>query len=271
VVAADGAPSPAGSEDGFDGYVFDLDGTVYLGPQLIPGAAEAIARLRHRGARVVFVSNKPLETRDAYAAKLRHLGVPAAADDVLNSSLVMARYLAGHHPGAAVLVLGEEPLRQEIAAAGLRLCDDPAATQVVVASFDRELTYAKLNAAYQALVRGARFLATNPDRALPLAGGTIPDVAGVIAFLEATTGRSVEVVTGKPHPSMIQAALAQLALPPERCLMVGDRLETDVLMGQRAGMRTALVLTGVAAREDIDRLDIRPDFVCTSIAGVPDL
>lgn len=255
----------------FDGYVFDLDGTVYRGDRLIAGAAEAIATLRQRGARVIFVSNKPLETREAYAAKLERLGIPAAVEDVVNSSLVMARYLARTHPGALVYVLGEEPLQQELRAAGLHLCEDPSAVEVVVVSFDRALTYEKLNIAYQALLRGARFVATNPDRALPVEGGTIPDTAANIAALEAATGRTVEVVTGKPHPLMLQAALEPLGLPPERCLMVGDRLETDVLMGQRAGMWTALVLTGVASKSDIERLGIRPDFVCASIAEVPRL
>ncbi|MER3404949.1 MAG: HAD family hydrolase [Chloroflexota bacterium] len=262
---------PAQQPAGFDGYVFDLDGTVYRGDRLIAGAAEAIATLRRRGARVLFVSNKPLETRQAYAAKLDRLGIPATVADVVNSSLVMAHYLARAHPGAAVYVLGEEPLRRELRAAGLRLCDDPLAVEIVVVSFDRTLTYEKLNIAYQALLRGARFVATNPDRALPVEGGTIPDTAANIAALEATTGRTVEVITGKPHPLMIQAALEPLGLPPEQCLMVGDRLETDVLMGQRAGMWTALVLTGVAVRSDIERLGIRPDFVCASIAEIPRL
>ena len=256
---------------GFAGYVFDLDGTVYLGDQLVPGAAEVIGYLRHRGARAVFVSNKPLDTRTAYAAKLQRLGIPASPEDVVNSSLVMARYLAREHPGAAAYVLGEEPLRRELLAAGLQLCDDPAAVQVVVVSFDRELTYGRLNTAYQALLRGARFVATNPDRALPVEGGTIPDTAANIAALEATTGRHVEVITGKPHPLMLQAALEPLALPPERCLMVGDRLETDVVMGQRAGMWTALVLTGASTRADVERQGIRPDFICLSIASVPEL
>jgi arabinose operon protein AraL len=255
---------------GFDGYIFDLDGTVYRGDHVIDGAAEAIATVRRRGARVLFVSNKPLETREAYAAKLRRLGIPATAEDVVNSSLVMARYLAQSHPGALVYVLGEEPLRCELRAAGLRLRDDPA-VDVIVVSFDRGLTYEKLTIAYQALLRGARFVATNPDRALPVEGGTIPDTAANIAALEASTGRTVEVITGKPYPLMIQAALEPLGLPPEHCLMVGDRLETDIAMGQRAGMWTALVLTGVSTTADVDRLGIRPDFLCASIAEVPRL
>lgn len=256
---------------GFRGYIFDLDGTVYLGERLLPGAAEAIARLRAGGAGVVFLTNKPFQRREAYAAKLEMLGVPAAPADVINSSLVLARRLAREAPGARVFTIGEPPLLEELQEAGLVMEEDPARVEWVVASLDRDLTYRKLVIGYQALARGARFCATNPDRTLPLDGEQLPDCAAVIAALEACSGRRVEWVAGKPSPLMLQTALERLGLPAGQCLMVGDRLETDVAMGRAGGTWTAAVLTGVTTPEILAATPHRPDFVCAGIDEVPGL
>lgn len=270
---------------GFDGYVFDLDGTVYLGDQLIPGADEAIAELRRRGARMVFVTNKPLENRRAYAAKLTRLGIPATEDDVINSSLVMADYLKREAPGARVYCIGEPPLLRELHEAGMVLVADPRVpgceVDYVVAAFDRSFDYEKLDCALQAIRRGARFIATNGDRTCPVEGGVIPDCGGIIAAIEAVTGKTVELVVGKPHPLTAETALRRLGLPAHRCLLVGDRLETDILMGKRVGMKTALVLTGVTRREDVPAAAADegpsecplplPDFILESVRDVPTL
>jgi NagD protein len=256
---------------GFRGYIFDLDGTVYLGERLLPGAAETVARLRACGARVVFLTNKPFQRRETYAAKLEGLGVPATPADVINSSLVLARRLAYEAPGARVFTIGERPLLEELQEAGLALEDDPARVEWVIASLDRELTYRKLVVGYQALARGARFCATNPDRTLPLDGEQLPDCAAVIAALEACSGRRVEWVAGKPSPLMLQTALERLGLPAEQCLMVGDRLETDVAMGRAGGAWTAAVLTGVTTPEVLAASPHQPDFVCAGIEEVPAL
>lgn len=247
----------------------DLDGTVYRGKRPIPGAAEAIAELRSRGRRVVFLSNKPLYSRRDYAEKLTRLGIPTPEDEVVNSSFVLARYLAREAPGARVFAIGELPLLTELCRAGLELCEDPAKIEYVVAAFDRTFDYRKLNIAFQALQRGARFLATNPDKTCPVEGGEIPDAAGVIAALEATTGRKVELVLGKPSRHMVRAALEVLGLPPEACAMVGDRLETDIRMAVENGLTAILTLTGVSSRDDIRDAPWKPHHVIESIAELP--
>ncbi|MFQ5577538.1 MAG: HAD-IIA family hydrolase [Anaerolineae bacterium] len=252
----------------YRGYIFDLDGTVYRGEQAIPGAPETVAYLRARGCRVVFLSNKPLESRRAYAQKLNRLGIPAAGDDVINSSLALTRYLARTMPGATVFAIGEPPLLAELAAAGLTLSRNPEAIEAVIASFDRTFDYQKLNIAFQALRRGARFLATNADRTCPVQGGQIPDAGAVIGALEGCSGRKVERVAGKPSALMAGMALERLGLPASACLMVGDRLETDIAMGLDAGMDTALVLTGVARREELAASPAQPRYVLESIAGL---
>ncbi|MBC7235572.1 MAG: HAD-IIA family hydrolase [Chloroflexi bacterium] len=257
------------AEPRYAGYIFDLDGTLYLSERLIPGAREAIARLRRHGRPVVFLSNKPLEPRSHYAAKLTRLGIPTDTEDVLTSTQALVRYIKDHLPKARLFVIGEELLRQELRDEGLILTERIEEIDVVVAAFDRTLDYAKLNTAYQALMRGARFFATNADKACPVEGGAIPDAAGVIAFLEATTDRRVELVAGKPSRHILDAAIQRLGVPRTSCLMVGDRLATDILMGQKAGIDTALVLTGVTKREELADSPVQPTYVLDSVVDVP--
>jgi arabinose operon protein AraL len=192
---------------GYQGYLFDLDGTIYLGEALLPGAKALVAGLRDAGRRVAFLSNKPLDSRAAYAAKLDRLGIPATADDVINSSFVLARYLARESPGARCFVIGEPPLQAELAAAGLAVHDGPEVDWVVVA-FDRTFDYRKLDVALQAVTRHrARLVGTNPDRTCPVEGGEIPDAAGMIGAVEGVTGRRVDPIVGKPSPITLAVAL----------------------------------------------------------------
>jgi NagD protein len=250
------------------GWFFDLDGTVYLGDALIPGAAETIAALRAAGRRVAFLSNKPLYSRADYAHTLRRLGIPAGVDDVINSSVVLARHLTHLDPGAPVFVIGEPSLVGELQAAGFETRPDERVRWVVI-SFDRAFDYAKLNTALQAVRRhGARLIATNPDRTCPVAGGEIPDCAGMIAAVEAVTGHTVEATVGKPSPIMLEEALALLGLPARDCAVVGDRLETDIEMGKRQGLGTVLVLTGITRAGDPRIARVAPDVVLPSIRDV---
>ena len=246
------------------GWLFDLDGTIYLGDALIPGADRVIATLREAGRRVAFLSNKPLQTRADYAEKLTALGIPAAADDVINSSLVLARHLATLDPGAPLFVIGEPPLIAELRAHGFEVRGDHRVRWVVIA-FDRTFDYAKLHLALQAVRGGARMIATNPDRTCPTAEGEIPDCAGMMAAVEAVTGQSVEIVVGKPSRIILEVALGRLGVGAADCVIVGDRLETDIVMGKDHGLRTALVLTGITRADDPRIAGIGPDAVLPSI------
>ncbi len=248
----------------YRGWLFDLDGTVYRGEALIEGAAQVIAALRAGGRRVAFLSNKPIQTRDDYAAKLTRLGIPTRSEDVVNSSLVLARHLARTDPGAACFVIGEPPLIAELRAHGLEVRDDERVGWVVIA-FDRTFTYAKLNTALQAVKRGARLIATNPDRTCPVPGGEIPDCAGMIAAVEAVTGKTVELVVGKPSRLILEVALEVLGLPASETVIVGDRIETDVTMGKALGLGTVLVLSGVTSPDDPRIKELKPDHVLASI------
>jgi arabinose operon protein AraL len=251
------------------GFILDMDGTVYLSDRALPGAVETIATLRQRGLGVVFLSNKPLEPGAAYAAKLTRLGIPTLPEDVITSGYVLSAHLARISPGARVFVIGEPPLLDEVRRAGLQLTEDPAQVDYVVAAFDRTFDYRKWNIAFQAIkFHGAHFVATNPDRTCPVEGGEIPDCAGVIAALEATTDKQVEWIAGKPSPMMIQAAASRLGAPANQCLVVGDRLETDIVMGREAGARTALVLSGITHREHLADAPVQPDYVLENMGGL---
>ncbi|MHB8829088.1 MAG: HAD-IIA family hydrolase [Syntrophales bacterium] len=263
--------SAGGGEDfnlKIKGFIFDLDGTVYRGEELIPGAAVAIARLKNDGGKVVFLSNKPLQTREAYAEKLTRLGIPTSPAEVVNSSFAMTRYLSKLAPGAVVFAIGEAPFLDELERAGFTLSEEPERIQWVIAAFDRTFDYRKLNIAFQAIRRGAHFVATNPDRTCPVEGGEIPDCAAVIAALEAVTQKKVEAVVGKPSPVIMEVALEVLGLPAAECMLIGDRLETDIRMGKEAHMATALVLSGISTEAMAAESELKPDYILPSIAFI---
>ncbi|MDR7465224.1 MAG: HAD-IIA family hydrolase [Armatimonadota bacterium] len=252
----------------YSGYAFDLDGTIYLGDTLLPGAAETVAALRQAGARVAFLSNNPLRTRSEYADKLTRLGIPTPPDDVINSSLVLVHYLLATAPGASLFVIGEESVKRELRAAGFSLTEDPHRVDYVVASFDRTFDYRKLKIGFDALRAGARFIATNQDAYCPTPDGGLPDCGAVIAALEASSGRQVETVVGKPSPIMGRVLLQRLGTAPADSLLVGDRLETDHALGLAVGMATAVVLTGVTTREAALAAQPRPDYILECVSQV---
>lgn len=253
----------------YKNYIFDLDGTVYLGEKLLPTAGETIKRLRQMGKRTLFLSNNPTSSRSAYAAKLTRLGLETAVTDIVNSSYVMVDFLTRRMAGARLFVVGESSLCQELEQAGFILSEDAAKIDAVIASFDRTFTYRKLQIAFDAIRSGARFFATNADRYCPVpGGGGEPDAAAVIAAIEACTATKVEVVVGKPSMYMAEAVLALLNTAPENCIMIGDRLETDVLMGLNAGMAAALTLTGATPESALAESAIRPTYVLNQLSDL---
>jgi HAD superfamily hydrolase (TIGR01450 family) len=254
----------------YDVYAFDLDGTIYLGEDLLPGARDLVEELRRRGKVVRFLSNNPTRDREQYAEKLSSLGLPTPVEEIVNSTVTTTHWLLEHAPGAVVFAIGEEPLRRAFAAAGIAMSEDPEEIDVVVSSFDRAFEYRKLQIAFDAiwLHRRARLIATNPDRFCPLPGGRgEPDCAAITAAIEACTGTRCEANLGKPNPAMLHAALDGVDADMADCVMVGDRLGTDIRMGLDAGMAAALVLTGettAAAVRDLAAAE-RPSIVLDRI------
>ncbi len=193
--------------------------------------------------------------------------MPTRPDEVVNSSLVLARHLRRLDPGAPVFVIGEPPLLAELAAHGFEVRGDARVRWVVIA-FDRTFDYAKLDTALQAARGGARLIATNPDRTCPTEDGEIPDCAGMTAAVEAVTGKTVEAIVGKPSPIMLEVALETLGVGAGDCVIVGDRIETDIVMGKRLGLATVLVLTGVTRADDPRIAELRPDLVLPGLGAL---
>ncbi len=252
----------------YSGYVFDLDGTLYLGEALLPGAAATVAAIRAAGARAAFLTNNPLRLPVDYAAKLSGLGIPAAPDDVVSSTDSLVRYLRRQAAGARLLLVSEPLLVGVLTTAGFQIVDDPDLTDVVVVSFDRTFDYAKLMAAYRAVRAGARIVATNPDPYCPTPEGGLPDCGALLAAIETASGGRAEAVVGKPSRHMAETLLERLGSEPGDTLMVGDRLSTDTRLAREAGMASALVLTGATTEADLAGADIRPDFVLAGVSGV---
>jgi HAD superfamily hydrolase (TIGR01450 family) len=245
-------------------YVFDLDGTVYLGDRLLPGAARTVGELRRAGAAVRFLSNNPTRDPAQYAAKLAGLGLPTPVADIANTIVTTVRWLRRHHPEAVVFPIAEAPMTEALRAAGCRLSEDPAEIDIVVASYDRGFDYRKLQIAFDAIWfhRRAFLVQTNPDRYCPFPGGRgQPDCAAVTAAIEACTGLPCRHSFGKPDPIMLETL--DLPVPLDQAVMVGDRLATDIAMGRAAGMATALVLTGETTASQAAALPPgeRPDWV----------
>lgn len=254
----------------YAGYLFDLDGTVYLGDKLLPGSHELITTLRQQGRKTLFLTNNPTRDREMYAQKLEKLGIPTPTSHIVNTVVTMVAWLRREAPTATVFVIGEEPLERAIREAGLRLSDNPEEIDIVVASYDRGFDYQKLQIAFDALWmhRRARLVTTNPDAYCPFPGGRgEPDAAAIVAAIEACSGVKCEVNVGKPAPVMLQTALDMLDLPAADCVMIGDRLSTDIAMAVDAGIDSALVLTGEATPEMVEALppERRPTWLLERI------
>ena len=254
----------------YEGYVFDLDGTIYLGDELLPGAKRLIEELRELGKKVAFLSNNPTKDQRMYADKLTRLGVPTLEGEVVNTVVTMTRWLLQNHPDATVFPISEEPLRRSLREAGIRMSDRPDEIDIVIASYDRAFNYRKLQVAFDAIWfhKRARLVTTNPDPYCPLPGGRgEPDAAAVVGAIEACTGARCEVNVGKPGRIMLETVMERIGLEPADCVMIGDRLYTEIRMALDAGMPSAVVLTGETTSEDVQTASEEnlPDHVLNRI------
>jgi HAD superfamily hydrolase (TIGR01450 family) len=238
----------------YEGYIFDLDGTIYLGDNLLPGAKRLVLKLRELGKRVVFLSNNPTQDPKMYAEKLMNLGIETPASDIVNTVVTMTRWLSRNHPDATVFPIAEEPLIRSLEEAGIKMSKKAEEIDFVVASYDRTFDYRKLQTAFDAIWyhKRARLVTTNPDRYCPFPGGRgEPDAAAIVAAIEACTGARCEVNTGKPDPIMLDTVADLTKLEATECVMTGDRLYTDIRMALDAGMPSAVVLTGETTAETL--------------------
>jgi HAD superfamily hydrolase (TIGR01450 family) len=238
----------------YEVYVFDLDGTIYLGDELLPGAKRLILKLRELGKRVIFLSNNPTKDPRMYAEKLGKLGLKTPASEIVNTVVTMTRWLLRDHPDATVFPISEEPLKNSLSEAGIRMSENPEEIDIVIASYDRGFDYRKLQIAFDAIwfYERAMLVTTNPDRYCPFPGGRgEPDAAAIVAAIEACTGTKCQVNVGKPDPIMLETIMDLIGLDAKECVMSGDRLYTEIQMAKRAEMPSAIVLTGETTEKDL--------------------
>ena len=250
----------------YDAYIFDIDGTIYLGDHLLPGAKRLIEELRRRDIPVRFLSNNPTKDPHLYVDKLERLDIPTPLEDIANTVVTMTRWLKEHHPDKTVFPIAEQPLIDALQDAGIKISDDPEKIDIVIASYDRTFDYHKLQIAFDAIWfhKRAILVATNPDRYCPFPGGRgEPDCAAIIAAIEACTQTKCQVITGKPEPVMLEVAIEGLDVNPRNCMRVGDRLYTDIEMAKKTGMFSAMPLTGDSTMEEALALPKahQPDFL----------
>jgi 4-nitrophenyl phosphatase len=236
-----------------------LDGVVYRGSAVLPGAPELFARLARRGIPYTLLTNNSTLTPRQYQTKLRHMGIRVPLERLLTSAQATAQYLVDTaRPGARVLAIGERGLRSALQQAGLTLTADQP--EYVVVGLDRALTYRLLSAACQAVSRGATFLGTNPDLVLPTESGYQPGAGALQAAIAACTGIQPRII-GKPSATMLEVALRRLRVAPDQAVLLGDNLATDIPAARALGVPPVLLLTGVSDGTDLARAKSQPDEV----------
>jgi len=255
-----------GDFSGFEGFVFDFDGVVWLGDNLIEGARDTIESLRRAGKKVAFATNNASKSRKAYAEKLRSLGIHADHWEIETSASAAAKVIKDRGGASKVYAVGMDGLTFELMMAGHTLSDKKP--DYVVSAHDETFTYDKLKTAFECIhYAGAKYIAANPDKVGPRDGKLVPASGCIMAAIEYATGVKAEVV-GKPEKQIMEAALKSMDLQASQVLVVGDTLDYDIMAGKNAGAKTALVLTGVDSRESAEEKGIQPDFI---IDGIKDL
>lgn len=246
-------------------FLVDLDGVLVRGSQTLPGAPDALKKLQKLG-RVVVFSNNSTRSRRAFAERLRALGFEITPEMIVSSAFIVARYLLERSGPSPVYAIGEEGLREELTAAGHELVG-PEEAHFVVAGLDRGLRYKQLTEALQALLRGAKFIAANADPVYPTAEGLIPGAGAIVGAIRGM-GYPPEEVVGKPSPIAFRVAMETAGVPNKECLVIGDRLDTDIEGAVRAGVDSLLVFTGVTRPEDLIHSETQPTFTAESLAAL---
>jgi len=235
-----------------DAVFLDLDGTIYLGGELIPGALEFLERCKQRGIKRFFLSNNSSRSVEQYLGKLRAFDISATEQDVLLSTHDLLSWLAANNITQTWLV-GTEGMRNMLESRGIATRSEKP--EYVVLGYDTEINYEKIAVASVHMHAGVPLVASHPDMVCPSPDGGLPDVGAYLAMFKATTGKDPEHITGKPNAGMILHKIEELGLLPERCAMVGDRLYTDIAMANRAGCVGILVLSGEATMDDVNDLE----------------
>jgi HAD superfamily hydrolase (TIGR01450 family) len=252
----------------YDQLLLDLDGCLWVGDEAVEGAPEAVTALREAGKAVAFLTNGVRHAPEEYVRKLWRLGFQAALSEVVTAGSVV-QFLLSDRGGGAAYVVGSQALVDHVAEAGMRIVNRTefaTRADVVVVGAHQDLSYDEIKIAAQAVIRGAELIGATRDASVPMPDGPWPGTGAVLAAIETAAGRTADRIAGKPEPTMYETARDRLG--EGRCLAVGDRIEIDVLGARRAGMDSALVLTGGATRAQAEAADPAPTHVADSLAAL---
>jgi HAD superfamily hydrolase (TIGR01457 family) len=250
---------------GLEGFLIDLDGTIYLGDHIIPGAPEFISALRRKKKDFLFLSNNSSKSRASYKNKLSRLGIEVNQENILNSTVATADLLSAQFPHATVFPVGTPDFEAELISLGIKISHSDA--DIVLLGFDTTLTYDKIRNASKLISEGAQFFATHGDVMCPTENGFIPDIGTFIPLFEKATGKSPTII-GKPYRPIIDSALTRLKIAPESIGMVGDRLYTDIKMAKNFALTSILVLSGETKITDLSGSELSPDYVFRSVREI---
>ncbi len=250
------------------GFLLDMDGTFYLSDRLLEGALRFIDLLREQKKQFLFLTNNSSKQGRQYAEKITRLGLPLGEESVLTSGEATAVYLNEQHRGAHIFLMGTPYLEDEFRRHGFHLVEEKP--EFLVLGFDQTLTYKKLWQLCDFVRAGVPYIATHPDFNCPTETGWMPDVGAMIAFVKAATGKEPDLVVGKPNRLIVDAAAVKMKLQVSQLAMIGDRLYTDIALGQSSGITTVLVLSGETKAEDLKDSPFQPDYTFQNLAGVAD-
>lgn len=245
------------------GYLLDIDGTTLLGADALPGARAFVERLRETGAPFSWLTNNTSRSRSGWLERLAAAGMAPEPHELYTAGDATIDWIVARPERPRVYLVGTDALKADFEAAGIVLVEE--APDLLVLGYDTTLTYAKIERLARFLLAGVEYVATHPDLTCPTPGGPIPDVGSFLALFETATGRRPDRILGKPEATMVEGALARLDVPAANAVMVGDRLETDIAMANRAGIASWLVLTGVASADDLAASDVEPTRVLASL------
>lgn len=242
-------------------FLFDMDGTLYLGDRLYDFTNELLSEIKKNGGRYMFMTNNSSKSVSAYIEKLDKLGIKAVKDDFITSSQATAYYLKKNHPNATLYVCGTQSLKDELIGEGFKITENVDETECIVMGFDTELTFKKLHdVSFMLCTRELPYIATNPDYVCPTEFGSVPDCGSVCDMIYNATGKR-PIVIGKPEALMPQLAMEHTGYSKEETAVIGDRIYTDVKSGLNAGTVAVLVMSGETTKEILNASPDKPDIV----------
>lgn len=254
------------SLDKYDAFVIDLDGVIYLRHDPVEGAKEFVAALEEAGRGFMFLTNNSSRTRGDYVERLAGFGIEVTEGRVMTSAYATCLYLQEKHPGSRVFVVGEDGLKRELEGGGMEIAED-GPIELVVAGIDLHFTYEKLRKASVLIRSGAKFISTNRDATYPTERGLFPGAGSIVSAIQTASGRR-PINIGKPSRRIFNLCLKSLSVHPGRAASIGDRYETDILGGIRAGMGTVMVLSGVTRAGGVELYRDQPDLVVESVGDL---